>query len=101
MTAETTTPRKGKERIGRWQRGDDSSPFEDVSNEELAVILVDWREELDEAVEEVRRALVDESEPLTDEALKRMTDAMVALRAVDASLTYRVPDAHRAENEAR
>jgi len=98
MTADDTTPPEGKDSIDRWRSGDESFPFRDESDEDLALILEGWKTETKDAVDDLTRALLNDSEPLTDEKLSRMAEASDALTAIYGTLTHRVPDEHRAEN---
>jgi len=96
MTADDTTPPEGKDSIDRWRDGDVSFPFREESDEDLALILEGWKQETKDAVDGVTRALLNDSEPLTDEKLRRMVEASEALEAIYGTLTHRVADEHRA-----
>ena len=100
MTANDDTPPKGQDSIERWRDGDESFPLRDESDENLALALEDWKQETKDAVNDATRALLNDSEPLTDEKVRRVAEAGDALTALTATLTHRVPDEYRAETEA-
>jgi len=95
MTATEDTPTMGKDSIERWRSGDESFPFRDESDERLALLLEAQKVEADLSVAAAVVALLDDSEPLTDEKVTRVAEAAEALEAVAHTLMLRVPPENR------
>lgn len=95
MTAREDTPTMGKDSIERWRGGGESFPFRDESDERLALLLEAQKVEADLAVAAAVVALLDDSEPLTDDKATRVAEAAEALQAVAGTLMLRVPPENR------
>ena len=101
MSETNDTPVEGHESIERWQSGEEPFPFSDESNEDVALILEGWKTETKEAVDDVTRALMNEDVTLTDEKLRRMTEAAGAIEAIYGTLVQRVPNEGREDRPDR
>jgi hypothetical protein len=94
MTADDSTPNEGQDSTDIDR---ESFPLKEATNEDLALALEDHRQEMRSAVDDVSRALLNESEPLTDEKVDRLWTAADEVAALSRTLVLRVPDAHRFE----
>jgi len=92
MTANEDSPEKGQESIDT-----DGFPLRDESGEDLAMEFEGEKQEVRSAVDDVTKALLNDSEPLTDEKVERVAEATDRLSALWRTLTLRVPDEHRRE----
>lgn len=97
MTATDDSPCKGQEIVEQYRSGDDGFPLRDESDEDLALAFEHWKQEAMVAVDDVTRALLNDSEPLTDEKVEEVMEATDALHALSGTLTLRVPEEHRVE----
>jgi len=94
MTANDTTPPKGKDSI---EIGEESYPLRKQTDEEIARELEKQKQEVRQAVDDVDKALLNDSIPLTDEKVHRVAVAADALNGLVRTLSLRVPEEHRAE----
>ena len=75
----------------------ESSLLEELDDEDLALILEDQKGEAKDAVNAATRALLNDSEPLTDDKAARVAKVGNALRALSDALSPRVPYEHRCD----
>ena len=73
------------------------SLLDELDDEDLALVLEDQKGQTKDAVNDVTRALLNGSEPLTDDVVWRLAKVGNALRALSDALAPRVPEEHRAD----
>ena len=96
MTANDDTPTVGQESI---DIGTESFPLQESTDEDLAAELEQQQKELVEAADAVERSLRDESVPLTDAKVWRLSVAAEAVNGITRTLSLRVPEEYRIEED--
>lgn len=95
MTANDDTPDWGHESTGPVI---DDPPMQDASNREVALAVEEAKNRVRESTEDVTRALLNDSVPLTGEMVSSLWDSASRLEALSRTLVHRVPDEHRIED---
>ena len=96
MTANDNSPGRGQDSTELAQEG---FPLDEATNEELALVLEEEVQKLREATEAVDGALLNEDVPLTGEKVERLWTASDAVTALSRTLSIRVDEAHRIEDD--
>lgn len=79
--------------------GVEGFPLREETAEDLALVIEGQKQEAMATADEVTRALLNDSEPLTDEKVRRLSEVGDALTALSRTLSLHVSDEHRAETK--